>query len=323
MTFSRRHLLMAGAAAGAGAALPVSVGAQTQTGTSGASAQAPAFHRMRVGDALVTALGDGHLMLNHQALPNASEEEVAQALRASFLPADAYAAPVNAYLVETGDRTILIDSGGSPQMAPTLGNLDDNLAAAGVSPQDVDTILLTHMHPDHVGHLVQDGAATFPNAELMVRAEEIAFWADPATREAMPEGRKAMVDGANAAVAPYADRTTRFDSDTTLLAGIDATFLPGHTPGHTGFRIHSGDTQLLIWGDIVHMAPVQMARPRVFIGFDTAPEQAVATRLAILEEVAAERTMIAGMHLPFPGFGFLERAGEGYAFVPAPWQYTL
>ncbi|MEM8664353.1 MAG: MBL fold metallo-hydrolase [Pseudomonadota bacterium] len=316
----RRQLLSGAAIAGGALALPLTVRNAAAQATD-ASTQAPAFHKMKVGDIEVTALADGHLSLGAQVFPETSEDEFAAAMEAAYLPAGAYTAPVNAYLVTTGDRTILIDAGGSAAMAPSLGKLAENLAAAGASTDAVDTVLITHLHPDHIGGLSDGDSAAFANAEIMVREEEAQFWTDPATREALPDGFKPMFDGVGRTLGLYDGRVTRFADDGEKAPGVEAVFLPGHTPGHTGFRVTSGDDALLVWGDIVHAAPLQMPHPRAFIGFDTAPEMAVETRMKLLDEVATDRVMVAGMHMPFPGFGFIAPDGDGYRFVRTDWQY--
>jgi glyoxylase-like metal-dependent hydrolase (beta-lactamase superfamily II) len=324
----RRSFLAGTALVGAAAALPLGRAAFAQAAATAAPAvspaQAPAFHRIRVGDAIVTALSDGSLQIPAEALSGATPEEVAQRLAAAFLPEGPYTAPINAYLVETGDRTVLIDGGAPAAFAPTVGKLLETLAAAEVAPETVDTILLTHLHPDHVGQLIDAaGAVTFPNAELVARAEEVAFWTDAATRAALPPEFVSFFDLANAVLGAYQGRVTTFDADSEVAPGITGVFLPGHTPGHTGFRVTGGDESLLIWGDIVHVAPVQLPDPRVTLAFDVAPETAAASRLRVLDEVATDRTMVAGMHMPFPGFAHLAREGEGYALVPVPWQFSL
>lgn len=318
----RRTFLAGSALAGAATMLPVGAPrARAQTAPAGGIAQAPAVQRIAVGDAVVTAIADGTIPLGPEVFPDVSADEFGAAMRAAFLSPDAYNGHVTTYLVQRGGETVLIDAGGSAQMAPTLGRLPDNLAAAGVAPGDIGTILITHLHPDHIGALLAGGEA-FPNAELVVREAEITFWSDPATRAALPAEMHWLFDSVGAALAGYEGRIRRFADDGEVVPGIESVFLPGHTPGHTGYRIASGDG-LLMWGDIVHAAPLQMPNPRVTIGFDADPQVAMETRLRLLDEVVADRTLVSGTHLPFPGFGHIEKAGEGYRFVPTEWQYQL
>ncbi|WP_108660780.1 MBL fold metallo-hydrolase [Acuticoccus kandeliae] len=322
MKLTRRHIMAGAAVAGAAGTLPIAARAQSAAPAGGTgSAQAPAFHRLMIGDTRVTAISDGNLYANASVLPNADEADFAEAMEAMFLPTDRYTMPLNTYVVERNGRLMLVDAGGSTQMAPTLGLLQPHLAAAGVDPAAIETVLLTHLHPDHIGGLVDGaGGAAFPNAELVVAANELAFWTDPATRAALPDGAKGMVDGIVKATEVYEGRVRPFEG-ATGVDGVEAVPLPGHTPGHTGYRISDGGQSLLIWGDIVHIAPLQVPNPDIYIGFDTVPEEAVATRKRIMDEAATDKLLITGMHLPFPGFAHLVRDGEGYALVPVPWQY--
>jgi glyoxylase-like metal-dependent hydrolase (beta-lactamase superfamily II) len=320
---NRRTFLSGTALAALAAALPVRL-PTARAEAAAAARQAPAFQRLAVGDTLVTAVCDGSLELSPAVMQGIDEAGFAAALDAAFLPSGGYVAPVNAYVIERGGRTILVDAGGTSQMAPTLGELDDNLAAAGIDAGSIDTILITHLHLDHIGHLLAaDGSVAFPNAEMMLRAEEAAFWTDPATRAALPEDFRPMFDIASAVIEAYGDRVTRFDSDREVAPGIRSVFLPGHTPGHTGYRVEDGDAALLVWGDIIHVAPVQFPDPAVALIFDTDPDLARTTRRAILDAVAADRLMVTGMHMPFPGFSHIARDGDGFRAVPAGWQYQL
>lgn len=328
MPTTRRQLLVAAAALGAATALPVvTLGhARAQSGAlpGGAGApQGPGFHRLTLGDTVVTALLDGTLALKPELLVGTSGEAFADAMQAAYLPTDAYVAPVNAFVVERGGSTILIDAGATSQMAPTLGRLPANLAAAGIAPEWIDRILLTHLHGDHLGALLDgSGAAAFANAEVLVRDRELAFWTDPTEETRIPEAQKMFAEIARAAMGAYQGRVTPFEGDVEVVPGIEAVALYGHTPGHTGYRITDG-AGLLVWADVMHVAPLQAANPDVAIAFDISPEDAIASRKRVLEQVAADRTMVTGMHMPFPGFAHIAKDGAAYRIVPAGWQYQL
>jgi glyoxylase-like metal-dependent hydrolase (beta-lactamase superfamily II) len=193
-----------------------------------------------------------------------------------------------------------------------------------VAPASVDTLLITHAHVDHVNGLLDDaGGALFPNADLFLHEAEAGFWLNKDVQAKAPEAMQMYFGIAQRALAPYAARTTLIKDGAEVLPGVTAVFLPGHTPGHTGFRIASGDATLLIWGDIVHLPGIQFSQPRVGMVFDADSEQAYQTRLRILDMVATDRVMIAGMHLDFPTFGHVEKRGDGYAFIPGVWTIAL
>ena len=324
----RRHAL---GLLGSAALLALPAAARAQDGPTRtarqAFVQAPGFRRFTVGDTVVTALADGTFELTPELLPTLDRTEFARLMSQAYLPIGdgAYHAAVNGYLVRRDGRTVLIDTGGSPHFQPTMGALGAQLAAAGVAAESVDAVLMTHLHPDHTGGLAGATGAMFPGAELVVHEKEIAFWTDPATRAALPEPMRPLVDALNATLSLYRGRVTRFSGDDDVAPGIAPVFLPGHTPGHTGYRVADGDEQLLVWGDIVHAAAIQFDDPRVFVAYDTDPGAAVATRSRILDAVATDRTRVAGMHLPFPGIGHVAKAsrGGGYRFVPSEWQYRL
>ena len=274
--------------------------------------------RRQVGDTTVTALFDGYLEPPFGVLLGIGEAEAAALLQRAFRrPALRF--NCNTFLVQSPGRTVLIDTGAGATMGATLGRLPSALAEAGVAPGDIGTVLLTHMHSDHWGGLTTpEGRAVFPNADLVLPAEEAAYWLDSARTAAAPDAAaKARFAGAQAAVAPYRERMREF-TGTDVVSGIQAVPLPGHSPGHTGYLVE-GDEPLLIWGDVMHAPDVQAPRPEVGVIFDSDPEAAIASRRRALDMAAADRLLVAGMHLHFPAFSHVARAAEGYALVPELW----
>ncbi len=285
------------------------------------TAQVAAAQRFKVGDMIVTALSDGYLELGASIFSGLTEEEFHEALKDAFLKPGAYIASVNAFVIEAGANTYIVDSGSGSALGPTAGHLPGNLSAAGYQPSAISALFTTHLHPDHIGGSVKDGKPVFDKAEFIVTEADRAFWSDAGKRSKAAEQMQAFFDLATSALKAYGDRLREISGETEVAPGITSVPLHGHTPGHTGYRLTSGDETMLIWADIVHAAPAQLPNPDVTIGFDVDPAQAAKTRKALLKQVVADRTLIAGSHLPFPGVGHIEKAQEGYRFVPVGWQY--
>jgi glyoxylase-like metal-dependent hydrolase (beta-lactamase superfamily II) len=277
--------------------------------------QVAGVERTRVGSITVTALSDGYLQLDPTQLIGLGERDAQALLDAALVDPARIVADVNAYVVDTGREVHMIDAGTGPIFGPTLGDLPDALALAGYAPRDIGKLIVTHLHGDHVGGAFSEAGATFPNAEMHLGAAEHSFFHNDGLRSAATEEFRQFIDLARAATSAYADRLALFDAGATVAPGVTAVGLPGHTQGHTGFLIDDGGESLLIWGDVTVMTAVQFARPDVSMVFDTDPVLAAETRATLMDRVLSDRQRIAGMHLPFPGFGHLERHGDGYRFV--------
>ena len=281
--------------------------------------QSSGYYRRRIGDVVVTAINDGTFDLPLGAMRGIEPDAASAMLQEAFRAPTPHPS-VNAFLVQGNGATILIDTGAGGAMGPTLGHLQARLAAAGVAPGEVDAILMTHLHVDHISGLASAaGTAIFPKAELVIPQSEADFWLSEAAAAAAPDDRKASFAGVQAAVAPYRSRLRLF-SGIDVAPGIQAHPLPGHTPGHTGYLVTSGDAALLIWGDVLHVPDVQLRRPEVGMVFDTDPDEATRSRLRVLDMAAQDRLMVAGMHLHFPAFSHVRKLSEGYALVPDAWS---
>ncbi len=281
--------------------------------------QPAGVHHLTVGDIVVTALNDGQFDGAFDWLVGVDAAEATKLHEASFRAVPPRVT-VNSFVVHLPDKLVLVDGGCGTAMGPAMGRLAENLAAIGVAPADVDVVLATHLHPDHVGGLVDgEGRAVFPNAELVVHEAEPRFWGDEAVLANAPDENRGFVLLARATMAAYGNRMRQVAGG-DVLPGVSVVPEPGHTPGHSGWLIASGRDSLLIWGDVVHMPGIQFARPQAGIGFDIDGAQAIATRRRIMDMAATDRLLVAGMHLDFPAFGHVARAGEGYAFVPEVWR---
>ncbi|MEO1018157.1 MAG: MBL fold metallo-hydrolase [Pseudomonadota bacterium] len=292
------------------------------------SRQMPGVHHIAVGDITVTAILDGYFDLDTAFLPAAEPDLVEAAQRDAFLPiGPTVQTPVNAFLVHTRDELVLIDTGagGFGGLGSNIGTLLTNLGAAGVDAGQINRVLVSHLHPDHAAGLIDEhGNAVFQGGPILLHEEDWSFWTNDKIRNEAPEEARPFFDLAVEATAPYVDRLELYGgASTDLGGGIEAVHLPGHTPGHCGYLVSSGNEQLMIFADIVHVAPVQFAHPDWAIAFDVDPELAIATRAKIFDQLATDRLLVTGMHMPFPGFGHIDRHGDAYAFVPMPWQYEL
>lgn len=323
---SRRQLFK-GAAAGAMATGLVGGGATLASAKAPLTAkQIPGFYRRKVGSIEVTALLDGYLAFDQATLLALIAKATPEAMKPLndkyFVPASGkITMPINAYVINTGDKVVLVDTGTADKFGPSAGALPAALAAAGFETSAIDIVALTHAHPDHAAGLVDGkGAAVYANAELVMAEAEMKFWSDAGTLARLPQSQQGFVDMALAAFKPYAARTRLIGNGVEVTPGVSSLTLPGHTPGHMGYRIASGSDQLLIVGDAIALYEYLFDKPDWSLAFDVDGVAAVATRKRLLDMASADRMMLAGMHMPFPGFGNVGREGSAYRYVPAPWS---
>jgi glyoxylase-like metal-dependent hydrolase (beta-lactamase superfamily II) len=273
------------------------------------------FERRRVGAFTVTTVGDGFLDIDANLLPKAKPDEITPLLETAGLPQNPIRASINTFVVDLSGVRVLIDAGLGQGVAETAGCLQENLSAAGVSPETIDVILLTHLHRDHVRGITRnDGSALFPNAQVMLHEADHAFWTDEGEENRAPTFARQYFPIARAALEPYSSRTSMFSVSGEVLPGIEAVHLPGHTPGHTMYRIMSGGESLLVAADIVHVPALQFPRPDWSVVLDVDPEQAARARSRVLDAAAADGELVTGMHFTHGRAGRFSRKGRGYFF---------
>ncbi len=290
-----------------------------------ATAQAPGWYRLALGRVEVTALLDGThpfparevLTRGTQSLAGAEPGLADRLLAAAYLTAPVEGS-INAFLVNTGKKLVLIDSGAGALYGKDGGHLLANLRAAGYAPEQVDVVLLTHLHADHVGGVALGALPAFPNAVVRVNRRDALYWLSTDERARAPAFLGAMFDGAQASLRPYiaAGRLRPFDGAGAVEEGITAMPSPGHTPGHTAYLVESDGERLLAWGDTVHVAPVQFPDPGVTVKYDSDATQAEAERRQRFAETARRGDCVAAAHISFPGLGRVVAGPDGYRWLP-------
>ncbi len=279
---------------------------------------APGYYRMMLGDFEITALSDGTVNLPmDKLLTNTTPAATAKAFSSYFVKTPVETS-VNTYLINTGTKLVMVDTGAAGLFGPTLGNLLVNLKASGYQPDQIDEIYITHMHGDHIGGLMDGDKLAFPNAVVRADKRDADFWLNQANMDKAAAGDKGGFQGAMASINPYvkAGKFLPFEGSTALVPGVKATSAYGHTPGHTTYVVESKGEKLVLWGDLMHVASVQFDHPGVTIQFDSNSKAAAAERAKAYAAAAKEGYLVAATHLSFPGIGHLRSAGKGYTWMP-------
>ena len=277
------------------------------------------FHKFKAGDVEVTTIYDGVNVKPHDAgfIKNASIEDTKQALRASGQADDAVRIPFTVTVVKIGGKTVMFDSGTGAQLAPTAGLMAANMAAAGIDPAQIDTIIMTHFHPDHIFGLMakETNAQTYPNAQIIVPVAEMAFWGDAGVFAKLPEGAHGLAKRIQATLAVWKNVTIA-EADREVAPGITAISAFGHTPGHTAYVMGSGKDQLMVLSDTANIPALFVKNPGWHVQFDSDPVLAESTRCRLFDRAVADNALITGYHFGMPGAGRMVKDGNGYTFVP-------
>lgn len=301
----------------------VAGGAPVMAAAPPAGARVPGFYRFMVGDIEVTLVHDGAATrpLAEGFVKNAELSSVQGALAAAFQPTDTLTVPFTATVLNTGGRLVMIDAGNGDMGSAGTGRWMEHLRASGYAPEQVDTIVVSHFHGDHIqGIRAKDGSARFANATVMVPEAEWAFWMDDGQMSRAPEAMRPAFQNVRRVFGPIAEQVERYGDGIEVAPGITALAAPGHTPGHHAFTVASGDQRLLVWSDTTNKPELFVRNPGWHATFDMDPIMAEATRRRMLDMAAAERMPVAGYHFPFPALGHMARDEGGYRYVPTFWR---
>jgi glyoxylase-like metal-dependent hydrolase (beta-lactamase superfamily II) len=324
VNLNRRALLGGAAAAAAVSPLVGSMPARAAAPLSGK--QAAGFYRYKVGSFEITAIYDGVWLpdLAPGLFKNFSVQDAQKALADQFQRTDKMVVPFTPLVVNTGSKLVLLDTGTNGRFTPTASSFDDNFKAAGFDPKQVDAVVISHFHGDHInGIRTKSEELAFPNAEVMVPAPEWAFWMDDAKMAQAPEAMKGAFANCRRVFGSIASKVTRYDPGKEVVPGITSIAAYGHTPGHTAFAIASGNQSMMTVVDVTNNAYLFVRNPEWQVSFDVDGNMAVQTRKRILDRAAADKMLVGGYHWPFPAVGYVTKEGSGYRFNPAPYSHMI
>ena len=324
MQVSRRSMFKLSAAGLATLAAPQLMVRAAQAEVPMSATMPAAFKRFTLGEFEVTVLSDGHRFVpGPQKIfgTNKTEEEVAALLQSNYLPVDKMQFTFAPTLVNTGTDLVLFDTGnGEGGREGGVGQTLANLKASGYTPEQVTVVVLTHLHGDHIGGLMEAGAPAFPNARYITGQVEYDFWS---SEDRIGTGAENGHKGVVSKVVPLADKMSFIGDGDTVVSGITGMAAFGHTPGHMIYGLESAGRKLMLTADSANHFVLSLQRPDWEVVFDTDKAAAAATRKSIFDMIATDRLAFIGYHMPFPSVGFVEKAGEGYRFIPETYQLDL
>jgi glyoxylase-like metal-dependent hydrolase (beta-lactamase superfamily II) len=318
---SRRSLLALGAGLGATAVM----GERALARAPKVGTQSPYFYRFNVGAAEVTVVSDGPLSLGDPkgTFTGVPDDELRKMLSDNFLSPTNVVLQQNSPVVNMGDKLVLFDTGlGTTKgFGPTTGRQQKSLAEAGIKPEEIDAVVFSHGHPDHVGGVIDDnGKPLFANAQFYIAQSDLEFWTD----ESKGDGPlKDFIAIARKNLLPVRDRLVFYKDGQEFLPGIQAMAAPGHTVGHTMFMITSEGKSFAYLADLSHHPILLLEKPRMEFSYDTDPKLAVASRVKMLDMLAANKIAVLPYHYPWPGLGHIVKTGEGFHYIPEPMTMVL
>ncbi|MDB5643051.1 MAG: hypothetical protein JWN07_2368 [Hyphomicrobiales bacterium] len=322
-TTRRGALATLGAAAATSILAPAAFAAAPIAGK-----QAAGVYRNRIGDMEITIVTDGArtMAMPDTFVRNVAKEEVGKALEASAMSAARMTVPYNPMLVNTGGKLVLVDTGnGQGDAKGEVGLLLPNMTAAGVDPKQVDIVVITHFHGDHIlGLRMADGSLAFPNAEVKVPAAEYAFWMSDDNMAKAPDAMKGAFALVRRIFKDMGDRLTQYAMDKEVAPGMTPFATPGHTPGHTSLALQSGNSRMLLQGDVTNIPALFLRNPGWHVMFDMDAAKAEETRRRFYDRASADKVLVGGFHFPFPALGYVEKDGaSNFRLVPVVWNTTL